>query len=172
MALSSVLATNRVYWMQFIFAGQAYNMQYKFTVAQGASVEIEIITPADFLIHITNKYASTSSDEIDIELIEDPATVTDGTTAIPSFNMDRRSAKTSALQIYSDPTAITGGTVIESLYLPGFGGLLPTLSNGQVGQGLSERVLRPSTKYIFRATNNGTASATIQYNWFWYQSSN
>lgn len=167
--------SNRLYWMHFIFSGQAFNLFEKFTVTTAVNQYLQIKTPATGVIHITDISIIPNGEEITINAIEAP-TVTDGTTAVTPNNMDRRSAQTAlgtfGISVFNNPTAVSGGTIIESLYLPGIAGTAQTSKGGGQGKGLSERVLKPNTDYILEIINNGATTSDVQLNIFLYWSSN
>lgn len=160
----------RTYWMQFLFNGQMYRTSHTFSIPTATSVYIEGITPANKLVHIFSRSMSVAGGgPIIVDLIEAP-TVTNGTTPpTVTSNLDRRSAKTPSFIQYVDPTAISGGTLIDRDYLATTNG--PN-SAAALTPGTTERILKPSTKYIIQMNNTGSQTSTFNLGIVWYESGN
>lgn len=160
----------RTYWMQFLFNGQMHRLSHTYTINPAATVYMEGIVPAGKLIHIFSRNMSVAAGgPITVDLIEAP-TITDGTTP-PTVvsNLDRRSAKTPALINYVDPTAVSGGTLIDRDYVATTGGPNSATS---ISAGATERILKPSTKYVITMTNTGAQASTFNIGIVWYESGN
>lgn len=90
---------------------------------------------------------------IDYTVIED-AIVTDGTTVVNIENSDRNSSFVSSIQAFSDPTGISGGTVVAGI--EHFGLPSPFIGSADVPpQSVEYITLKRNTNYIFRFTNIG-----------------
>lgn len=125
-----------------------------------SSVYLEYIIPASTTItQFAFKPSFITSDQlIKSEFYEAP-TVTDGTTSANIKNQDRTSLTTPTVAIFTDPTAISGGTLIRTRY----GG---TGSNAKpIGFGTDSTelgwALKKNTKYVLKLTNIGQQATTF-----------
>jgi len=151
--------------LRMIRQGKVYNMFHHFeNVPTGESRSLELRVPALTRITFINRVAIVSHTPVKIELLEEPA-FTPGTTEIPSFNADRNNGKEAGLQLFPDPTDITGGLLIEDyrIHQPG-----PT-ARAQLFEDFRQDVLKPSVSYIVRATNNSGSTATLSLYSAWYE---
>lgn len=157
------------YWLNFLFAGQMFEWNYKFSVGAGATVYYEGITGTDHLIHILlSKVSVEGGGPYRVNLYEAP-TVTDGTIPQPAYNLNRRSAKLLDGIIYINPTAVSGGTLLERLLIPTGGGPNTAAS---LKPGIAERILKTNTKYVVSITNSGLSAGTAMINNLLYHSGN
>lgn len=163
------------YWLNFVFAGRAFTAQYTVSIGTGATENIQLKTPIDpasggWWVHLQTRKIIVEDEDIEYMLLENP-TVTDGSTDINVSNLDRRSDRTNNFSLYSDPSNISGGTTIETGYIPGSTGVL-----GGPGVNVDfdefERVLDADSDYILQITNLGDTSTTVHVRWVWYESEN
>lgn len=167
--IGSSLFRSSPYWLNFLFAGQMYSWDYKFSVGAGASVYYQVKTGANWMFHTLSRTVSVEAGgPYRVELYEAP-TVTDGTIQQLPYNMNRKSAKTAEPIIYINPTGVSGGTLLEKMFLPTGGG---PKTSGELAAGISERVLKPSTNYVVKITNSGGAAGTAMINLLFYESGN
>ena len=108
--------------------------------------------------------------DIDMVVYEDTLTSNDGTD-VGCQNTNRNADCVSGSTIYSSPTITDVGTLIHTAWIP------PT----SAGQGVSgatgiagetngeEWILKPSTKYLIRMTNNSGATIDYSYEILWYE---
>jgi len=97
------------------------------------------------------------------EMLESP-TVTDWTVTMPIYNANRNSVNVSTVTIYSDPTGVSGGEVINIEYLPA-SNQSPTAS----GWNSIEYVLKSNASYVFRLTNLSNSAWNLLNKCFWYE---
>lgn len=119
----------------------------------GSTINIQVKT-GNSDVRLYDQAIEFFNGEIDFTIIED-ATCTDGTTPIAIGNPDRNSAFISSVTAYSDPTGISGGTIVagmEHFGLPspvfGLGDVPPTI--------LNYLSLKHNSNYIIRFENVGT----------------
>lgn len=138
-----------------------FSYVYPTTLATSGSINIEIITPT-FTVgsaEIALKPIMITCDQlIKYEFFEAP-TVTNGTTSLSIANQNRTSNKTATLQMYNDPTNITGGTLMRTR-IEGTGSNSKPVGIGTDANELGWQ-LKPNTKYIARFTNIGTQTANV-----------
>ena len=150
-----------------IHRGEGYNAWvFAEGVADDGYAQIEFRTPAAGYVHMKLVQAWAEGGLALFEAIEAP-TLTTGVTAFTPQNLRRVGtppASTSVLK--TDPTVVSGGTVIRA-YLLGGGGV----GGGNGGQtGLdTELVLKPGTTYLFRVQNLAGAAKALSLWLFWYE---
>lgn len=172
--ISSDVMRSTPYVLQFIFEGQVFNAFHRGTLASGGGadeVSIQIKTNSSRITHILGIELHTNSDRIDIDFIENP-TITDGTTAITTRNLDRRSSKTADALLYSDPTSISGGTVIDSDTAYVVGAPAGFRSASGVTRAFIEQPLKANEDYIIKLTNFDTVSISYVIRIVFYESGN
>jgi len=170
--ISSTVFRDTPYWLNFVFAGQTFNMSHIYSsVAAGASVYFQATTEGR-LAHIVRLAASVQGGGPVVGyLIESPSFTAGSAPPTVVANMDRRSSKAPTMACYVNPTGVTGGTTIELTLIATGGGVLET-GAGSVAIEALEWVLRPETSYVIRLHNQGTAASTINLSMVWYESSN
>lgn len=132
--------------------------------------EYLIVVPADIYPHLNRVNFSVGAGDIDIESYEG-ATASDNGVALTSFNTNRNSGNTPGMVVYTGPTLTDDGTNIHVAWVP------PTVSG--VGQsnpdGVAdvdageEWILKPSTNYMIRLTNNSGETIAFRYEYHWYE---
>lgn len=156
------------YWLNFLFEGQMFTWHNKFSIPATSTVFYEVKTDPLRLHHTFQRSLSVEGGgPITLQLIEAP-TLVDGT-PIVSNNLDRRSAKTADTLFFINPTGVSGGTVIEEMFIPTGGG--PNTS-AALNAGLTERVLKQGTTYAVSLTNDGAQASTVEVNIIYYESGN
>jgi hypothetical protein len=157
------------YLSQHLFDGELYLITSVTTVPAESTINIQGKF-GDRIFHtVSSSFLYQSGGPFTFNLIESP-TLTDGTTSFTAPNMNRRSAKTHQAQFFSDPTNISGGTIIETLFIPSSGGGSNAAGGGNtVGV---ERILKANTDYVIQATNSGGQTSTLYTNILFYESGN
>ena len=154
-----------------IHDGEAFSFDYKATnVANGANVDIQLKTGDTKYVHFKPFIITSDSPNINIQLIEAP-TITDGTTPVTLINRNRVQGNEFDTTAFSDPSAISGGTVIQSQFIGGGSGgfgFSATASGGSANND-NEFVLAQSTDYLIRVTNNSGDTANILISVFGYE---
>ena len=149
------LGRDTPYVSQHLFDGELYLITSIRSKGAGATVYLQGKF-SDRLFHVISRaHSFDGGGPFTVDVVEAP-TITDGTTPVIARNMNRNSAKTHQAIFFSDPTAVSGGTVIETLLLPA-GGVGSNTSG--VGSTLgAERILKQNTDYVIRIANAGGAS--------------
>lgn len=162
------VARETPYLSQFMFTGNVYVLNSIRSIGATSTVYIQGKFGATKLFHtIERRHSFEAGGPFTIDLIEAP-TITDGTTAAFAANMNRLSNKTHEAQFFGDPTGVSGGTIIDTLYLPASGTGANTTGTGVSG---FERILKKSTDYVIRIVNAGAAS-TFYTSVLFYESGN
>jgi hypothetical protein len=137
-------------------------------LANAASLEVLFSVPADTFPHLNAALITMSDSPCDMEAFEGTTTSADGT-AVTVFNRNRNSTNTAAMTMFTGPTITADGTQIHDRYIPDQGGV-GTNNAGAVSPGLGEEwVLKPSTKYLLRFTNNSGGAITVAFEFLWYE---
>jgi hypothetical protein len=165
--MEQTIFRNTPYWLNFLFAGLAFTAEINSSITGNGTVKyFEFITPDDFLHHIIGCEAvSDATADLVIELIEAP-TITDGTIQVAPINMDRRKSKQAKTIFYSNPTAVSGGTVIKTSFLGGG----KTMADSAYAT--TEILLKKATKYVIKVTSLGTGTTNFYIKNIFYESSN
>lgn len=152
-----------------IHGGQAFTAVNKFTVANAASAYLEIIVPAGAYVHFKPISMQSDGPKITIQLIEAP-TITTGSTAVTPVNRRRIGTPTaSLLTVKNNPTAVSGGTILDQDYIGGGTGAGGSTTSGGNAANDNEWVLKPATTYVIKVSNGGTAPSDINVKTFWYE---
>ena len=132
--------------------------------ALGASalLYIEIIVPENIEMHL-KQVSFYNGDDGYYELLEAP-TITTGATPLLSFNRWRPSTKLSNILLKSNPTGISGGTILEPMHFKGTNQAPGTLITSDW-----EWVLKSGTTYLLSLTNNGSGSEQALLKASWYE---
>lgn len=176
--IGTELFRNTPYILQFIFEGQVYNAHHRGTLASGGgadTIDVQLKTNGSKITHLLGIELHTNSERIDLDFIEAP-TITDGTTEIVTHNLDRRwtgaNDKPADAIIYSDPTSVSGGEVIDSDTAYGVGAPAGFKSASQVTKAFIEQPLLQNTDYVIRLTNFDTVSINYVLRILFYESGN
>ena len=123
--------------------------------------EFLLAVPALTWPHIHRLRMNVGSGDIDVVQYEGTTTSADGT-AVDLRNTNRASTKTPGTVVTHTPTVSAVGTEIHRMWLPptaaGVGQSLTGISDAEAGE---EWVLKPSTKYLTRITNNSGSTIDI-----------
>lgn len=142
--------------------GNAYSMDVYSTVVNWTPKYCQFKTGAKY-IHLKEKWIVNGTDTLLCTLFEAP-TVTDWTTPIVPLNKNRNSTNTSSMTIYSNPTAISGGTIMEYDYLSG-----AVMSSALMQRSTNEWILKPNTNYVYKLECLSVWTATFLSKLFWYE---
>lgn len=151
-----------------IHKGLAYNLNVYSTVTAGTPKYCQFKTGVGY-IHLKQKTIVDGADILLCSFIEAP-TVTNGSTVVPNYNRNRNSSNISTMVVYSDPTGISGGTILEYDYLFGADNALGGAQAASTPSEMSlEWVLKPNTSYIYKLENLGDGTATFLAKLMWYE---
>jgi hypothetical protein len=128
-----------------------------------------LVTPALNFPHIRRLQFDFGSGDIDVQIYEDSTASADGS-PLTSFNTNRNSSNTPLL-VFNDAPTITGvGTLMHTTWVvptaAGIGGSAEGISGVTSGE---EWILKPSTKYLVRVTNNSGDTIAYRYELLWYE---
>jgi len=126
----------------------------------GALLYIEMIISAELEVHLKS-FSFYNGDDGHYDFVEAP-TLTTGATPLVAYNRNRRSVKTSGIILKSNPTGISGGTLLEHMYFKATNQTPGILIKNDI-----EWILKPSTTYLLRVTNDGGGAeqALLQVGW-------
>jgi len=146
-----------------IHKGQIFQLSGQFTLAAAATTYFMGVTDTLTVHFQAGEIVSTGS-PMTITFYEGATTSANGTQVF-GLNKNRNSAGTPTLLTYSGPTVTDPGTELEwGLLSPGSGN-----AGGQASLFETEWVLVGSTKYLISITNNDAQTATVNYNFLWYE---
>lgn len=150
-----------------IHAGIAFGYATKFTVAAGASAYLEVLTPATGYVHWKPTAIQTDGPKILVQLIEAPTT-TPGTVVASSNRRRVGTPPVSTVIVRTNPTGVSGGTVIDQDYVGGGTGAGLSSVTGGIASNDNEWVLAQNTLYVIKVTNGGSASTDVGVKIFYY----
>lgn len=166
--MNGFIARSTPYLSQHMYDGELYSQTIVATIAAGATANIQNKVGSRIFHTISREHVFDGGGPFLVTVTEAP-TVTDGTIEIFATNMNRNSTKTHTAQFFVDPTAISGGVLLDTIYMPATGSGLNTTGFG--GEG-NERNLKPNTDYILAVTNNGTQASTLFTRVIFFESGN
>lgn len=147
--------------------GSFFHATYRHaSLANLATLDILGVAPAGCYPHMQGMYVSLGNAPCDIKNYKDATTSADGTT-ISSFNRNLNSSSTAEYLFYHTPTVTDVGTLIHDRYVPSpnkdkdAGIITPDLGE--------EWLLKPSTKYLTRITNNSGGAIQLTFEVLWYE---
>lgn len=149
-----------------IHAGEGFSVSnYAEGVADDAYLYVEFRTPADKYVHM--KVMNALADGLALfEAVEAP-TLTTGAAALTAHNLRRvATVPPCGCTIKSNPTSISGGTVIRSYFVGGGTGGNASGGDSSVD---TEIVLATSTTYLFRVRNLAGSAKALSLWLFWYE---
>jgi len=141
------------------------NFQENLALANNGTVLFEYIVPADKALHLKGMSAWVTEQHWRFELIAAP-TLTTGATPLANKPFHWPSTIVNPIVCKSNPTGISGGTVIASSLFGGGSGVGQTIIAGNASKAL-EHELGAGT-YLVRITNLSGGAAKISANLFWY----
>lgn len=147
-----------------VHQGEMFHAEYLWTsVANNANADFLLVTGARYPHTVFTVNAGGSCYVFFYEQV----TTSNNGTLVLSYNMKRYGANTNTAVAYHTPTVVGFGFQFVSRYLPG--GVGPqTRVGGGVRTG-TEWILKPSLKYLVRATNVSGASIAISIAFEYYE---
>jgi hypothetical protein len=151
--------------------GFVYHTSGKVTGMVDANVDDFLLeVPALTFPHFQRWRFGFGRGDIDIQVYEGTTTSDDGTEITAIYNTNRNSANTPDLNIFSAPTVTDVGTLVHTTWMVPTSTGVGLSSAGLVGETNGEEwVLKPSTKYLIRVTNNSGATVSYAYEALWYE---
>lgn len=172
-ALEEVTAGNRTISTDHssIHSGEGFNASiYGEAVADDGFVQMEFRTSSSANSYVHMKLMSAMSEGLSLFTAVEAPTLTTGATAVTPQNLRRvDTPPTSVSVLKSNPTSISGGTIIRAYYI-GAGGT-GTGAGGMNDKDI-ELVLKPDTVYLFRVQNIAGAAKALSLWLFWYEEPN
>lgn|SRR5574341_51811 len=155
--MNGFISRETTYLTQHMYNGELFSLQIIVTIAPGAISYLQAKTGSNLFHTITREHVFDGGGPFLIEVIENP-TLTDGTVPLFATNMNRNSTKTHTMQFLGNPTGISGGVLLDTLYMPAVGS-----GNNKTGLGgeENERNLKRNTNYLLKVTNNGSQTSTL-----------
>lgn len=141
---------------RYVEDGKAFSHNSKRGLDAAASIDHYLLTPATPTIRLASYEISGTGGPLDNFLYEAASITAAGTTATV-LNYDRNRTAPAAFSLYTGPTVAATGSEIKYVLIPA--------AKGEGGFGLANgglhTVLKPSTKYLFRTTNNNNATISV-----------
>jgi len=128
-----------------------------------------LVTPALTFPHFQRLQITAGEGDIDLVVYEGVTTSADGA-AVTINNTNRSSANTPSTVLTTAPTVTDVGTLIHTQWIPPSATGVGQSPAGVVGETNGEEwILKPSTKYLIRMTNNSGATIAYRYEMLWYE---
>lgn len=146
-----------------------YITRYVSSVSNGASSDILMAVPASLYPHL-RAYIVTANDAPMRVFLYEGATTSDDGTGMTGYNLNRNSANTASTVVTHSPTVTGTGTLLDISLIPDTGGGLFSPGGGAGSSDLpTEWILKPSTKYLIRVTNDSGSATAVDFQIFWYE---
>ena len=155
---------------KMIHEGFMYKAWHKFSaVADAASVYVHIKVPAAVFPHFHDFTVAVGAGDVDISVFEGPTTSADGT-ALTERSLNRNgTVDASDVDLYHTPTVSADGTEIRSTWIPPTAAGVGNSDSGALEDADYEMLLKPSTNYLVKITNNSGGSIDIHCKTYWYE---
>ena len=132
-----------------------------------SSLDILLTTDATTYPHLKHLLVTSTGGPFDTILYKDSITSDPGS-ALTTTNLNLNSTNTSGITVTEGPTITEIGTEIGFDLLP-TSSLGAQTSGGALSDSITEFILKPNSKYIWRILNNDTVTLDIGVNIFWYE---
>lgn len=126
--------------------------------------------PASVSPHIHSVQLNFGRGDVDLVAYKDTLVSANGG-ALTSNNANQNSIITPDLILYGGPTVTDPGTVLHTIWTPPTAAGIGQSTTGVVGEQGEEWILKPSTNYLFRITNNSGAVMDFAYEISWFEPS-
>jgi hypothetical protein len=129
-----------------------------------------IVTPASPEVNFSSVGLKVGEGDVDIQVYED-TTVSAAGSALTELNTNRNSSNTPGTVLTFGPTVTGVGTLIHTDWIPPTAtgiGATPGGASTIGGKG-EEWILKPSSNYMIRITNNSGATIAYQWEMAWYE---
>jgi hypothetical protein len=140
-------------------AGRAFQATATGTLAGSATTNIQLTTGAKQVLVLMRDF-HTEGDSLKVTFVENP-TITTGTTPIASVNMNRSSTNATTVTMFSNPTSVSAGTVLQ----------YELIGSGHKGGGGAAHdtpfTLKASEDYVFTLENIGATTLTYTMTVVW-----
>ncbi len=121
------------------------------------------VTPSTPVVHLFKWTMVVGAGDVDLQIYEAPTSSAAGA-ALTELNVNRNSSKTPGCVLTFGPTLSDDGTLLHTDWIPPSAAAIGQTQSGKGDEGTGEEwMLMPSTKYLFRVTNN--SGETIDYRW-------
>lgn len=142
-------------WEHEVSKGNAWAWSHRLpAVAADALIYTQIKTGVrPVSLHLVKFWSDTAIAELDLR--RDPTAIVDGTSEIEIFRLNHTIAtpEPEDLELFSDPSGISGGTLCQCNYMGG-GDALGVGTNAGTDQRAMPLIMSPETTYIISAKNN------------------
>lgn len=149
-----------------IHAGVMFHADHlNLSVGAGSDLEVLFQVPSAVFPHF--RFLINCGSDVELQLFEG-ATFSAAGTSMTVSNRNRNGSDSASCTPTHTPTITGDGTRREHMFIPGGGG---PGSTGAQFAGWREWILKPSTSYLFRATNRGALPDAVGYELDWYEPS-
>jgi len=135
-------------------------------ITTGNSLYLELKTPSDYFIHLKKVELWATGAPILFNLIEAP-TLTTGVTSFTPQKRNRNGLYSASLAIKTNPTTISGGTIIDAYEFGGGG--IGSSAMASTRSTDDEIILKKDTTYLVKCTNNAATTVNISAWVYWYE---
>ena len=150
--------------------GFVYHVSNKVTGMANGNVDDYLISiPAGVFPHFQRLQITAGEGNVDMLVYEGTTTSADGTVE-GSLNVNRNSTNTASSVLTIAPTVTDEGTLIHTQWVPPSASGVGQSPQGVIGETNGEEwVMKPSTKYLIRITNNSGSTIDYRYELLWYE---
>lgn len=154
-----------------IHAGEGFNASiHTEAVADDGYAQMEFRTSSNAGSYVHMKLMSAMSEGLSLFTAVEAPTLTAGVTSVTPQNLRRTGTPPTSVSILrSNPTSISGGTILRSYFI-GAGGV--GSGAGGTNDKDIEMVLKPATTYLFRVQNIAGSAKALSLWLFWYEEEN
>lgn len=142
--------------------GEIFHVSAYFTLTSPNTSTFQIKTGAKSAV-VTYWSVSSFGELLKVEAKEAP-TITDGTVEVTPVNMNRNSTTAPVTKLYSNPTGISGGTLLLVEGVPS-----QDSHDSGVMQTGTLWILKPNTSYIFVVDPVGDSTTDVAFSMEWYE---
>lgn len=155
---------------KLIHDGFVYKAWHKFTaVADAGNADMLLSVPADIFPHLHDVRVVVGAGDCDVRVYEGTTTSSDGTAVTPRSLNRNGTVDTPDLDVFHTPTVTGVGTEIRNAWVPPTATGVGQSNSGAVEDPDYEIVLKPSTKYLLRVTNNSGGAIDIHTQIYFYE---
>jgi len=138
-------------------AGRAFAVSASYSFSGNQTKYLQINTGAEKAPMLMDFKIASSVEPLRVSLVEAP-TITNGTTAVVAYNLNRLSATTATLTAFSDPTSVSSGTTLH---------VDLCTAGSKAGANASDShswTLKKNTKYVLKMEQltNQSTSVTVE----------
>lgn len=132
-------------------------------ILPGANYYVLFKTSEGYRPHLRSYEVTATDSPVVIRLFENAEVSTNGS-AVSSKNRNRNESDVNGVSVFSQPAVTNEGTRLETDFITSGGNKI----GGNAGSFYEEWIMKPSTNYLIKITNNSNNTIKAFINAFWY----